>query len=282
MGERAKNAEIAFFGGSFTAIDREYMISLLDAAREFEGVFSGIRISTRPDAIDAEILALLKEYGVAAIELGAQSMDDNVLTLNERGHSAEDVRTASRLIKSFGFSLGLQMMTGLYGSDFDKDTRTAEEFIALSPDTVRIYPTVVMKGTALEKYFLNGSYKPYSLEESVELCAELIRKFEDNKINIIRVGLHYSDSLIENGYCENYHPAFKELCESKLFYNSFLEKTKLLESRNIDITINRKSLSKLYGQRKSNLRAFEEMGYRVNIIFDDSLEKYEMRIGVSV
>ena len=243
MGERAKNAEIAFFGGSFTAIDREYMISLLDAAREFEGVFSGIRISTRPDAIDAEILALLKEYGVAAIELGAQSMEDHVLTLNERGHSAEDVRRASRLIKSFGFSLGLQMMTG---------------------------------------YFLNGSYKPYTLKESVELCAELIRKFEDNKINIIRVGLHYSDSLIENGYCENYHPAFKELCESKLFYNSFLEKTKLLESRNIDITINRKSLSKLYGQRKCNLRAFEEMGYRVNIIFDDSLEKYEMRIGVSV
>ena len=282
MGERAKNAEIAFFGGSFTAIDREYMISLLDAAREFEGVFSGIRISTRPDAIDAEILALLKEYGVTAIELGAQSMDDHVLTLNERGHSAEDVRTASRLIKSFGFSLGLQMMTGLYGSDFDKDRHTAEEFIALEPDTVRIYPTVVMKGTALEKYFLNGSYKPYSLEESVELCAELIRKFEDNKINIIRVGLHYSDSLIENGYCENYHPAFKELCESKLFYNSFLEKTKLLESRNIDITINRKSLSKLYGQRKCNLRAFEEMGYRVNIIFDHSLEKYEMRIGVSV
>ena len=282
MGERAKNAEIAFFGGSFTAIDREYMISLLDAAREFEGVFSGIRISTRPDAIDADILALLKGYGVTAIELGAQSMDDNVLTLNERGHSAEDVRTASRLIKSFGFSLGLQMMTGLYGSDFDKDRHTAEEFIALEPDTVRIYPTVVMKGTALEKYFLNGSYKPYTLKESVELCAELIRKFEDNKINIIRVGLHYSDSLIENGYCENYHPAFKELCESKLFYNSFLEKTKLLESRNIDITINRKSLSKLYGQRRSNLRAFEEMGYRVNIIFDDSLEKYEMRIGVSV
>ena len=205
-----------------------------------------------------------------------------MLTLNERGHSAEDVRTASRLIKSFGFSLGLQMMTGLYGSDFDKDRHTAEEFIALEPDTVRIYPTVVMKGTALEKYFLNGSYKPYTLGESVELCAELIRKFEDNKINIIRVGLHYSDSLIENGYCENYHPAFKELCESKLFYNSFLEKTKLLESRNIEITINRKSLSKLYGQRKSNLRAFEEMGYRVNIIFDDSLEKYEMRIGVSV
>ena len=282
MGERAQNAEIAFFGGSFTAIDSEYMISLLDAAGEFEGVFSGIRISTRPDAIDKDKLSLLKEYGVTAIELGAQSMDDTVLTLNERGHSAEDVRNASELIKSFGFSLGLQMMTGLYGSDFDKDRRTADEFISLAPDTVRIYPTVVMKGTALEKYYLGGSYKTYTLEESVDLCAELIRKFEENKINIIRVGLHYSDSLIENGYCENYHPAFKELCESKLFYNSFLEKTKLLESKNIDITINKRSLSKLYGQKKSNLRAFEEMGYRVKIYYDDSLGKYEMRIGVSV
>ena len=275
MGERAQNAEIAFFGGSFTAIDSEYMISLLDAAGEFEGVFSGIRISTRPDAIDKDKLSLLKEYGVTAIELGAQSMDDTVLTLNERGHSAEDVRNASELIKSFGFSLGLQMMTGLYGSDFDKDRRTADEFISLAPDTVRIYPTVVMKGTALEKYYLGGSYKTYTLEESVDLCAELIRKFEENKINIIRVGLHYSDSLIENGYCENYHPAFKELCESKLFYNSFLEKTKLLESKNIDITINKRSLSKLYGQKKSNLRAFEEMGYRVKIYYDDSLGKYE-------
>ena len=139
-----------------------------------------------------------------------------------------------------------------------------------------------MKGTAIEKYYLGGSYKTYTLEESVDLCAELIRKFEENKINIIRVGLHYSDSLIENGYCENYHPAFKELCESKLFYNSFLEKTKLLESKNIDITINKRSLSKLYGQKKSNLRAFEEMGYRVKIYYDDSLGKYEMRIGVSV
>ena len=281
MGERAQNAEIAFFGGSFTAIDSEYMISLLDAAGEFEGVFSGIRISTRPDAIDKDKLSLLKEYGVTAIELGAQSMDDTVLTLNERGHSAEDVRNASELIKSFGFSLGLQMMTGLYGSDFDKDRRTADEFISLAPDTVRIYPTVVMKGTALEKYYLGGSYKTYTLEESVDLCAELIRKFEENKINIIRVGLHYSDSLIENGYCENYHPAFKELCESKLFYNSFLEKTKLLESKNIDITINKRSLSKLYGQKKSNLRAFEEMGYRVKIYYADSLGKYEKRIGVS-
>ena len=258
------------------------MKALLTAAKEAGGGFSGIRISTRPDAIDSDVLTLLKDYGVTAIELGAQSMDDGVLTLNERGHSAEDIRRACKLIKSFGFSLGLQMMTGLYGSDFEKDLRTADEFISLSPDTVRIYPTVVMKGTALERYYLDGTYKPYTLEESVELCAELIRKFEDKKIKIIRVGLHYSDSLIKNGYCQNYHPAFKELCESKLFYNSFLEKTKLLESKKLDVTINQKSLSKLYGQKKYNLHAFEEMGYILNILFDNTFEKYEMRIGVSV
>ena len=282
LGERSKNAEIAFFGGSFTAIDREYMITLLTAAKEFGSVFSGIRISTRPDAIDRDILVLLKKYGVTAIELGAQSMNDGVLLLNERGHNSEDVRRASRLIKEYGFSLGLQMMTGLYGSDFEKDKYTAKEFIALKPDTVRIYPAVVMKGTALEKYYLEKSYKPYTLEENVDLCSQLIKLFEDENIKIIRVGLHYSDSLIQNGYCQNYHPAFKELCESRLFYNSFIEKTKLLESKNIDVTINKKSLSKLYGQKKQNLHSFEEMGYRVNIIFDDSLDKYEMRIGVSV
>ena len=274
--------EIAFFGGSFTAIDREYMISLLEAAKTFLPDFYGIRISTRPDYIDDEILSILKEYKVTSIELGAQSMDNSVLELNKRGHSAEDVVNASNLIKSRGFSLGLQMMTGLYGSDFEKDLRTADEFISLSPDTVRIYPTVVMKGTALERYYLDGTYKPYALEESVELCAELIRKFEDKKIKIIRVGLHYSDSLIKNGYCQNYHPAFKELCESKLFYNSFLEKIKLLESKKLDVTINQKSLSKLYGQKKYNLHAFEEMGYILNILFDNTFEKYEMRIGVSV
>ena len=126
LGERTKNAEIAFFGGSFTAIDRTYMLSLLDATKKFRDKFCGIRISTRPDYIDKEILDILKSYGVTSIELGAQSMSDDVLLANDRGHSAESVFKSSELIKSYGFSLGLQMMTGLYKSDIQKDLYTAE------------------------------------------------------------------------------------------------------------------------------------------------------------
>lgn len=282
MGENSKYAEIAFFGGSFTAIDREYMLSLLEVAKQFEGIFGGIRISTRPDCIDKEILDILSEYKVTSIELGAQSMCDDVLAINERGHTAEDVFKASELIKSYGFSLGLQMMTGLYSSDVEKDIYTAKQFILIKPDTVRIYPTVIMKNTELEKFYLEGKFVPYTLEESIELCSKLIMMFETADINIIRLGLHYSDSLIKNGYCQNYHPAFKELCESKLFYNSFLEQTKDVKNKKLVVYINRKSLSKFYGQKKCNMIAFSEMGYEIEIKFDDRLGKYGLRIGVSV
>ena len=134
----SKNSEIAFFGGSFTAIDREYMISLLEAAKSYLPLFKGIRISTRPDCVDNDTVTLLKSYGVTAIELGAQSMCDDVLVANDRGHSSQAVRDASEIIKSHGISLGLQMMTGLYKSDYNKDIYTADEFIKLMPDTVRV------------------------------------------------------------------------------------------------------------------------------------------------
>ncbi len=281
LGIRAKNAEIAFFGGSFTAIDRGYMLSLLDAAKEFEDSFAGIRVSTRPDCVDDEVLDILQAYHVTAIELGAQSMCDSVLLLNERGHTAEDVISASKRIQCRGISLGLQMMTGLYDSDFEKDLATARSFIALRPDTVRIYPTVVMKQTALEKYYLEGRYQPYTLEESVALCANLIQMFEAERIPIIRLGLHYSDSLMQNGYTENYHPAFREMCESKLFYDSFLEKSKKYESKRLTVVIHPKSLSKFYGQKKSNFGRLSALGYEITVRFDDTLEKYELRIEVS-
>ena len=282
MGVRAKNAEIAFFGGSFTAIERGYMLSLLDAAHEFEQDFAGIRISTRPDCVDYEVLDILARYHVTAIELGAQSMCDDVLALNERGHTAEDVVVASQRIKERKIALGLQMMTGLYGSDNNKDIYTARQFLRLRPDTVRIYPTVIMKQTALERYYIEGKYHPSNLGESVALCADLIKMFEAERIPVIRLGLHYSDSLIKNGYCENYHPAFRELCESKLFFDSFLEKSSAFDTKRLTVTINPKSLSKFYGQKRSNLTRLSAMGYELTVHFDDTLEKYELRIEVSV
>ena len=255
------------------------MISLLEACEPFSEDFAGIRISTRPDCIDSGTLELLKRFGVTSIELGAQSMVDSVLEANERGHSAEAVAEASRLIKARGFSLGLQMMTGLYGSDFEKDLYTASRFVALRPDTVRIYPTVIMKGTRLEEYFNSGDYIPYTLEQSVELCSRLIRVFEDEGIRIIRLGLHYSDSLVSGSVGGNYHPAFKELCESKIFYDSFLELFSDKDDRRVTVFINPKSLSKFYGQRKSNLKRLNEQGYEITVRFDDSLGKYSLRKG---
>ena len=278
MGERSRETEIAFFGGSFTAIDRGYMISLLEAARPFVGVFYGIRISTRPDCIDDDILDILGAYGVTSIELGAQSMDNSVLELNKRGHTAEDVVNASEKIKQNGFSLGLQMMTGLYGSTLERDFYTAERFIEINPDTVRVYPTVIMKNTELADAYLSGKFIPYTLDESVELCLRLILMFAKAGIKLIRLGLHYSDSLVENSLGGNYHPAFKELCESKILYDAFIEKDSKIKSKKLTVTINQKSLSKFVGQKKSNLLKLREQGYDLDIRFDNTLEKYDLGV----
>ena len=278
MGENSSNYEIAFFGGSFTAIDRDYMISLLDATKPFINEFKGIRVSTRPDSVDDEKLKLLLQYGVTSIELGAQSMDNSVLELNKRGHSAQDVENASKLIKSYGFSLGLQMMTGLYGSDFEKDIETANRFIELKPDTVRIYPTVIMNGTDLADYYQNGSYKPNTLEQSVSLCARLILMFAKADIKIIRLGLHYSDSLVKNSIGNNYHPAFKELCENEIFLSSFLEQARELPTKKLNVFINEKSLSKFLGQKKCNINKLNDLGYDITVNFDNTLDKYGLGV----
>ena len=281
LGDRTQNAEIAFFGGSFTAIDKSYMTELLDATKGYIQKFKGIRLSTRPDCVDNEVLEILKSYNVTSIELGAQSMDEKVLELNERGHTAKDVINASKLIREYGIYLGLQMMTGLYGSDFYKDIYTADEFIKLRPDTVRIYPTVIMKDTKLDQFYLAGKFKPYSLEESVNLCSELLLKFERENIAVIRLGLHYSDSLIDNSYGDNYHPAFKELCENKIFFNKTLfelEKYPDKEKKDFIVFVNSKSLSKFIGQKKCNIEKLENLGYHITPEIDNSLNKYEIKL----
>ena len=276
-----KTSEIAFFGGSFTAIDRDYMLCLLERANEYinKGLFKGVRISTRPDCINEEILNILKKNGVSAIELGAQSMDDGVLSLNERGHTADDVRNASRLIKEYGFELGLQMMTGLYGSSEEKDVFTAEELIKLKPETVRIYPTVVLEGTRLAELMRSGEYKPQTLDEAVELCARLLKMFEDENIRVIRLGLHSGGNVDEGYLAGAYHPAFRELCESRIFLEKMLS---LLENRDKSkryvFEVAEKSLSKALGQLKSNEKALKNEGYCCIIKCNTILDKYEINL----
>ena len=187
-----KETEIAFFGGSFTAIPREQMVSLLAPAKEAVERFGfrGLRCSTRPDAVDREVLSLLKAYHMAAVELGAQSMDSQVLQLNRRGHTPEDTVRAAGLIREAGLELGVQMMTGLYGSTPEKDLKTAKALIALRPDTARIYPTVVLEGTPLAELYRRGLYRPQTVEEAVDLCAQLLPLFEEAGVRVIRLGLH--------------------------------------------------------------------------------------------
>ena len=252
------------------------MLSLLEAAAPYIDRFKGIRISTRPDAIDNEVLDLLKKYHVTAIELGAQSMSDEVLELNERGHTADDVRTASRLIREHGFALGLQMMTGLYGSTDDLDRYTAREFVKLNPDTVRIYPTIVMKGTRLGELYEAGLYEPQTLHSAVELCAELMTLFERHDIRVIRVGLHAEASLERGMLAGPYHPAFRELCESRMMLARLTELLCELPQGEYRAAVHPRSRSKLTGNRKSNLIALGERGYQLNIVEDYSLDPLEV------
>ncbi len=275
------NAEIAFFGGSFTAIDRNYMTELLSAASPYvkSGEFGGIRLSTRPDAIDDEVLEILKNYGVTSIELGAQSMCDEVLKANHRGHTVHDVVQSSKLIQEYEFSLGLQMMTGMYKSDDEKDRQTAKSIAELKPETVRIYPTVVMRGTELFELYKNGEYYPECLEDAVALCAQLLEFFEQQNINVIRLGLHDSDSLHDNMAAGAYHPAFRELCESEIIYKNTLDAIQKngVTKGTLEIFVHPKSVSRFIGQKRKNLERLKALGITAIVRQDSTLSKYEVR-----
>ncbi len=270
-GQAPQNCEIAFFGGSFTAIDRKYMLELLSAASECvkKYGFKGIRVSTRPDCIDGEILDILKSEHVTAIELGAQSMDDEVLARNERGHTAKQVRDASALIKSYGFELGLQMMTGLYGSSREADIFTANELAGLRPDTVRIYPAVTLKNTRLEELYLSGDYEPSDLETAVSLCTEICGIFDEAEIKVIRLGLHTID---QDSYVAGpWHPAFRELCDSLRFRN--ILDGKVSDGIDYVVKVNPADISKLVGQKRSNLEYFINRNIALNIVQDKTIAK---------
>ena len=277
---QASGGEIAFFGGSFTMVEREYMISLLEAAYEYieKGIFKGIRISTRPDGINPEICGILKKYGVTAVELGAQSLDNRVLEMNERGHSAEDVENASKMLKEYGFELGLQMMTGLYGSQDSDSISTAEKIIALAPSTVRIYPTVVLKGTRLYELMKNGEFVPKGIPETADLCAKLIPMFENAGIKVIRVGLH-SGGGVEEGFAGGaYHPALREICEGRIYFNNALEKLEKLGEGRYILAVAPSEISKMTGQKKQNLSELREKGYECAVKGAEGLSKYEVQI----
>ncbi len=282
MGEvkSPENTEIAFFGGSFTAIPREYMVSLLEAVQDYigEGKFSGIRISTRPDCIDAEILDILKKYGVTAIELGAQSMSNKVLEANDRGHTAEDVATASMLIKEYGFELGLQMMIGLYRSTGEDEAETMRKILDIQPDTVRIYPVVILEGTRLARLYHEGEYKTFSFNEAVEMAAKAMLKFEYAGIRVIKCGLHASEFVEKDMAGGFYHPAFRELCEGLIYRWNIEESIGGENSGSFVFAVNPSCISKAMGHKKSNAEYFRKQGITIKIIGDENIPKYKCEL----
>ena len=252
-----QNRELAFYGGSFTAIPPERQVQYLEKAKRAldAGRISSVRLSTRPDAVDPETLDRLRSYGVTTIELGAQSMRDGVLRLSGRGHTAEDVCRAARMIRKEGFSLGLQMMTGLPGDDDEGAAFTASELIRLRPDFVRIYPTVIVRDTALERLWRAGAYREHTVEDAVRVCAMLLPLFDEAGIPVIRLGLNPTDSLSGGeAWGGAYHPALGELVRSRMQRNRMEEMLSSLDcrGRDVEILVPPPLLSQAVGQKKSN------------------------------
>lgn len=249
--------QLAFYGGSFTAIPTEQQIALLSKAFEFveSGFLESIRISTRPDCVNPEILERLLRYGVRTVELGAQSLDSEVLFLSGRGHTAEDVFKASEMVKSFGLRLVIQMMTGLPGDTPDKTEKTAEDICRIAPYGVRIYPTVIIKGTPLYDLWKAGRYAEHSLEDAVEVCARIVPLFEKNGIKIIRIGLNPTDDLSSGEAAGGaYHPALGELVRSRILFNQMcLLMEGIQEGSSVIIHAPSELHSQIIGQHRTNL-----------------------------
>lgn len=272
---KSATIEVSFFGGTFTGIREEKQRELLKVAKEYKGknIINKIRLSTRPDYIDDYILTYLKEYGVDIIELGVQSLDEEVLKNAGRGHSVFDVIKASKLIKDYGFILGHQIMPGLPGDTFEKDINTTKKSIEMKPDICRIYPSLVIKDTPMEMMYTCGQYYPYSLEEAVTISKVMYDMYRKNDINVIRIGLQPTESINEGKdiVAGPFHPSFRELVEGSLLVDIILENMK--EENNALLYINPKDLSKLYANKKLYFNELKKMNKIITVKQDDTIKR---------
>lgn len=289
--EDGAEVEIAFFGGSFTGIDYNLMCELLEIAYGYieKGMVSGIRCSTRPDYIDDKILCTLKKYGVKVIELGLQSMDDDVLCATKRGHNAAIAKDACALIKSYGFSLVGQMMIGLPKSTPDAELMSAKIIKEYGADAARIYPTVVFYGTELQLLAASGEYTPISLDDAISRSAKVLSYFLENGVKVIRIGLCATENLSspDTYYAGPNHPALGELIISEYYYDKASELLRSIDIGDedkkqtvINISVAKGRLSAAIGQhRKNKIRLQESFGYR-RICFKENAELSDYEISV--
>lgn len=265
------DAEIAFFGGSFTGIERDLMEKLLTLAEAplAKGLVSGIRLSTRPDLIDERILRLLSDRGVSDIELGIQSMSDRVLLASGRGHTSTDSRNAVAAIRHFGgFRVVGQMMVGLPASSIDDEVATVTELCEMGIDGARIYPTAVIAGTKLDELLRRGDYTPLTAEEAVTRAAAVLAVLEEHSVPCLRVGLCAEEGLAGDGgvIAGGYHPAIGEMVYAerwKCQIESALSKAGIAPGSHLTLTVPVGSTSAVIGYRKANKRYFTEK-YRLS------------------
>ena len=289
--DKEAKIEVAFFGGSFTGIDVEKQEEFLQVAYEYikQGKIQSIRISTRPDYIDKTILKRLKKYKVETIELGVQSTNDYILKRCNRGHSFDDVKKASKMIRWHGFKLGHQMMVGLPESTRIDEINTAKELIKLKPKMVRIYPVLVIKNTRLEKEFMDEKYIPLTVVQAVETCKELVSIFNKKKIEIIRIGLQNTDEISDPNsegsevVAGPYHPAFRQLVESGLWYDTIVSKIKQLnvKVKKVRVLVNPQDVNNVVGHKRENIEKLKDM-YTLELIVkqDENIKQGKLELEV--
>ena len=261
--DQARTREVAFYGGTFTELPLARMEELLEAVTPYmeRGAFDAIRVSTRPDAIDEQRLDLLRHFGIATVELGAQSMDDEVLTLSRRGYRAERVISSVRLLREYGLKVGIQLMPGLPGDSEEKFLRTVEAIVRLRPEMVRLYPTLVIRGTELAAWYRRGRYRPLALEEAVKICRDSCIRLEGEGIPVIRIGLMASPSLSAQGeiLAGPWHEAFGFLVRSDIFYQKLEPHLPMPgEAKKIKIRVSPKEIPLARGYRNEGLRRIEK------------------------
>ena len=275
--------ELAFYGGSFTAIPMVQQLQYLNYAKKAldAGIISSIRLSTRPDALNDEILRCLNDFGVQTVEIGAQSMQNSVLQASGRGHMAEDVRRASHLVREAGFTLVLQMMTGLPEDSDDGAVDTARQLIELTPDAVRIYPTVVVRGTALEQLWREGKYPEHTVEDAIRICARIVPQFEEVGIPVIRIGLNPTEELSGGAALAGaYHPALGELVRSRVLRNraEVLLAAADCSGREVIISVPPKQISQMIGQKQCNAEWLREHFHLKSLVIKTTGKEDEMQI----
>lgn len=280
-----RDPEIAFFGGTFTRLPDSRMKELLDAACSFlkNGLFGSIRVSTRPDALKEHGLETMKAFGVRTVELGAQSLDDEVLSLSRRGHTAEDTIEASRLLREHGFRVGIQLMPGLPGDSEERFRATVNKVLAISPDMVRLYPAVVIRGTVMAKWYEAGRYRPLDLEEALRICAEACVRLEERGIPVIRIGLMSSPSLMKEGQivAGPWHPAFGLLVRSRIHLERIQSSLPQYGSAPVlRIRAPEREISLLRGYKNSGLRHIQKKtgAHMVEAISDETVPAGEVRV----